>query len=394
MRRELTPRERVRLALDHREPDRVPIDIGGHAATSMAPKTYGNLCRYLGLPVPTQVRLMSKSLQIVYMEEPMLQALGSDCRPLIAPRLLTSGPVEWEGGEFTDEWGITWQRPESSLYYDVLRPPLAGMEPDDLAKYPWPDPYDPIRTAGLEEEAKRLAATDYAVVGIPSSLQILEQAMLMRGYEDLLLDLASNKPFVHALFQKLMEFNIVVYGEFLRLVGPYLDAIRTADDLGGTNAPLMSPQVYREMLQPYHKEWFAFIKKHTTVKIVFHSDGALYPLLPDLIDAGIDVLNPVQVFAKGMKIARLKHEFGDQLSFWGSVDTVNVLPRGSRAEVEAEVRQRVQDLAPGGGLILAGVHNIQPDVPPENIVAMSEAAREFGRYPVSAGVKQPQAMLA
>lgn len=389
MKGDLAPRERVRLALDHREPDRVPIDIGGHAATSMAPKTYGNLCRYLGLPVPTQVRLMSKSLQIVYMEEPVMQALGSDCRPLIAPRLLTSGPVEWERGEFTDEWGIPWQRTAPSLYYDVVRPPLAGMELEDLAKYSWPGPYDLILTEGLEEEAKRLAATNYAVVGMPSSLQIFEQALLMRGHENLLLDLVLNKPFVHALFQKLMEFNITVYGEFIRIAGPYLDAIRAADDLGGTTAPLMSPPMYREMLKPYHKEWFSFIKKRTKVKIVFHSDGAIYPLLPDLIEAGIDTLNPVQVFAEGMNTARLKSEFGDRLGFWGSVDTVNVLPRGSRAEVEAEVQHRVQDLAPGGGLILAGVHNIQADVPPENIVAMSEAGRAFGRYPLTRETTHP-----
>ncbi len=378
----LTPRERVRLALEHKEPDRVPIDIGGHSATSMAPATYANLCRRLGLAVPDQVRMMSKSLQIVSVEEPVMQALGSDCRPLIAPETIATGPVAWEGGHFTDEWGVEWYRPESSPYYDVAHFPLAGMDVEDLPRYPWPDPHDPKRTAGLEDEAKRLAASDYAVIGVPSSLNILERAMLLRGFEQLLLDFAANKPFIHALFQRQMEINIGVYDDFLRIAGPYLDAIRVADDLGGTQAPLISPRMYRELLKPYHREWFAFIKQRTKAKLILHSDGAIYPLLPDLVEVGIDALNPVQVFARGMDTARLKREFGDQLTFWGGIDTVNVLPGAERAQVVDEVRRRIEDLAPGGGYVLAGVHNLQPDVSPENILAMVETACEFGRYPL------------
>lgn len=379
----LTPRERVRMALDHKEPDRVPVDIGGHSATSMAPVTYQNLCRCLGLGAPETVRLMSKALQIVYMEEPVLRALGSDCRPLIAPQLIASGSVALADGTFKDEWGVEWYRPPGCAYYEVARFPLAGLDAAGLERYPWPDPRDPKRTAGLLEEAQRLAATEFAVIGVPSSLNIFERAMLLRGFEQLLLDMAADKAFVHALFRRLMEFNLVVYDDYLRIAGPYLDGIRVADDLGGTQAPMISPRMYRDMLKPYHKEWFGFIKQRTAAKIIFHSDGALVPLLPDLIDAGIDSLNPVQVFAQGMDTARLKRDFGSELSFWGAVDTVNVLPRGGRAEVEAEVRKRIEDLAAGGGFVLAGVHNIQADVPPENIVAMVESARQFGCYPLA-----------
>jgi uroporphyrinogen decarboxylase len=256
------------------------------------------------------------------------------------------------------------------------------MDVEDLRRYPWPDPHDPKRTAGLEDEAKRLAASDYAVIGVPSSLNILERAMLLRGFEQLLLDFAANKPFIHALFRRLMEINIGVYDDFLRIAGPYLDAIRVADDLGGTQAPLISPRMYRELIKPYHREWFEFIKQRTKAKLILHSDGAIYPLLPDLIEVGIDALNPVQVFAKGMDTARLKREFGDQLTFWGGIDTVNVLPGAERTQVVDEVRRRIEDMAPGGGYVLSGVHNLQPDVSPENILAMVAAAREFGRYPV------------
>jgi uroporphyrinogen decarboxylase len=385
MSKTLTSRQRVRMALSHQQPDRVPLDIGGHSATSMAPATYANLCRCLGFPAPERVRLMSKPLQIVYMEEPVLQALGSDCRPLIAPGLIGEGPVAWQGGGFADEWGVEWFRPPSSLYYEVKRFPLAGMDVDDLRRYPWPDPHDPLRTAGLEEEVRRLAATGYAVIGLPSTLNIFERSMLLRGFEQLLLDLAANKAFAHALFAKLMEINIAVYDEFLniaRIAGLELDAIRVADDLGSTQAPLISPRMYREMLQPYHREWFHCIKERTSAPIIFHSDGAVAPLLPDLIEAGIDALNPVQVFAKGMDTARLKAEFGDRLSFWGGIDTVNILPHATPGEVAAEVRRRIQDLAAGGGYVLAGVHNLQPDVPPENILAMAEACRGFGEYPI------------
>jgi len=379
----LTSRERIRLALAHKEPDRVPVDIGGHSASSMAPTSYQNLCRHLGLGAPDTVRLMSRALQIVYMEEPVLRALGSDCRPLIAPQLIASGPVALADGQITDEWGVEWYRPPGCAYYEVARFPLAGMDVDDLARYPWPDPRDPKRTAGLLEEAQRLAATEYAVIGVPSSLNIFERAMLLRGFEQLLLDMAADKAFVHALFRRLLEINLAVYDDYLRIAGPYLDGIRVADDLGGTQAPMISPRMYRELLKPYHQEWFRFIKARTSAKIILHSDGALAPLLPDLIDAGIDALNPVQVFAHGMDSARLKREFGDQLSFWGAIDTVNVLPHGDRTEVEAEVRTRIEDLATGGGFILAGVHNIQADVPPENIMAMVESAHAFGRDPLT-----------
>lgn len=375
----MTPRERVRMALAHQEPDRVPIDIGGHSATSMAPVSYANLCRHLSLPVPDAVRLMSKALQIVYMDEPVMQALGSDCRPLIAPQLIGTGPVAWEGGRFKDEWGVEWHRTPSSTYYDVARNPLAGMTVQDLRTYPWPDPRDPKRTAGLAEELKRLRATDYAVVGVPSSLNIFERALLLRGYEQLLLDMAMDPEFVHELFRRLMEFNLAAYTDFLKIAGGHIEAIRVADDLGGTQAPLISPQMYRELLKPYHQEWFRLIKTLTPAKIVLHSDGAIVPLLPDLIEAGIDALNPVQVFAQGMDSAFLKREFGKQLTFWGGVDTVNVLPKAGRQGVIDEVRRRIEDLSEGGGFVLAGVHNLQADVPPENIMIMIETARGFGR---------------
>ena len=378
----MTSRERVRRALAHQAPDRVPIDIGGHSATSMAPVSYASLCRYLSLPVPDEVRLMSKAMQIVYMDERVMEALGTDCRPLIAPRTIGTGPVAWEGGRFTDEWGVEWYRPESSAYYEVARFPLEGMTAADLDRYPWPDPRDPKRTAGLAEELKRLSATDYAVVGVPSSLNIFERAMLLRGYEQILLDLAMDPEFVHKLFRRLMEFNIAVYTDFLRIAGGQIEAIRVADDLGGTQAPLISPRMYRELLKPYHQEWFRVIKTLTAAKIVLHSDGALVPLLPDLIEAGIDALNPVQVFAQGMDSAFLKREFGKQLAFWGGVDTVNVLPKAGRQRVVDEVRRRIEDLAEGGGFVLAGVHNLQADVPPENIMIMIEMAREYGKRSV------------
>lgn len=387
MSKTMTSRERVRRVLAHQEPDRVPIDIGGHSASSMAPVSYANLCRHLGFPVPEQVRLMSKAMQIVSMDEAVMQALGSDCRPLLAPQLIATGPVAWEGGRFKDEWGVEWYRPESSAYYEVFRFPLAGLETTDLDRYPWPDPHDPKRTAGLAGELQRLVATDYAVVGVPSSLNIFERALLLRGFEQLLLDMAMDPPFVHKLFTRLMEFNIAVYTNFLKIAGQQIEVIRVADDLGGTQAPLISPQMYRDLLKPYHQEWFRVIKTLTPAKIVLHSDGALVPLLPDLIEAGIDGLNPVQVFAQGMETGFLKREFGKQLTFWGSVDTVTVLPKATRQQVIDEVRQRIEDLAEGGGFVLAGVHNFQADIPPQNILTMVEATREFGKYPVARRVR-------
>jgi uroporphyrinogen decarboxylase len=210
-----------------------------------------------------------------------------------------------------------------------------------------------------------------------------ELAYALRGLEQLLTDLVLNPQFVTALLDKILEINLKGTGKFLDAAGQYIQVFRAADDLASQQGCLFSPKVYRALLKPYYKRFFDFVKSRTDAKIFYHSCGNVTTFIDDLVEVGVDALNPVQVSALGDTQA-LKARFGDRISFWGGIDTQRVLPLGAPEEVEAEVRLRIRDLAPGGGYVVGSVHNIQPDVPTANIVAMAEATRKWGRYPLEA----------
>jgi uroporphyrinogen decarboxylase len=219
------------------------------------------------------------------------------------------------------------------------------------------------------------------LVGYPAG-SLFEQAWYLRGYPELLMDFLLNKDFAHALFRRILEVRKQNAEIYLREVGDYLDVIQLGDDLATQNGPAMSPALYREMVKPYQAELFRFVKERTPAKLYYHSCGAVTSIVEDLIEIGVDVLNPVQASAQGMDTAELKARFGARIAFWGAIDTQRVLPFGTTEQVMAEVQQRISDLAPGGGYVLAGVHNLQPDIPPENIVAMYEEGARYGRYPL------------
>jgi uroporphyrinogen decarboxylase len=379
---ELTSRERVRRAVRRQEPDRVPLDLGTTTSTTMVNAAHDRLSRHLGLK--GEGCLISVMFQLVLVDEAILRQFQVDLRPVMG-----KGPSRSDGGyrpdgTFEDEFGIRYRRPPGGLYYDIIASPLKEATIKDLESYPFPDPLDPGRVAGVEAEARELHEnTDYAVVGTPGGpVNIFELAWYLRGLDQMLMDLLVDKPFVHALLRKVTDLQKAKYGEFLRKCGKYLDIVRIGDDMGTQQQPFFSPALYREMIKPYHQEYFSFIKEHTDASLMLHSCGNVYPLIPDLIEAGVDILNPIQVSAKDMDPQRLKQEFGDRLTFSGAIDTQHVLPHGSPHEVEEEVRRRIQELGPGGGYMIASVHNIQPDVPPENVVAMFHAGLKYGRYPL------------
>ncbi len=379
---EMTSRERVLAALNHQEPDRVPLDIGGGASTSIVVEGYERLKRHLG--TPGEAKVMNKTFRVARLDEEVMRYLGSDCRPLTAkPPSRWTSPAS-EPGTFVDIWGITWREAaygDGCYYWELARSPLAEATTGDLESYPWPDPLDPGFTAGLAEEARALyEGTDYAIMADGGFKSFWELGYMLRGLEQALMDMVLNPGFLSALLGKLLEINVAATGHFLDAVGPYIQVFRAGDDLATQNGPLISPHAYRTFLRPAYKEYFAFVRSKTDAKILFHSCGNVVDLLDDLIEVGVDIINPVQVSAMG-DTAALKDRFGDRVVFWGAIDTQHVLPYGSVQEVENEVRQRIQDLGPGGGFVLAPVHNIQPDVPPENIIAMAEATREFGAHP-------------
>jgi len=379
---EMTSRERVMAALRHEEPDHVPLDIGGGNTTSLLVETYENLKEYIGISAPT--RIAHKVFRVAWLDEGVMVRLGSDLRPVrLKPPKNWTPPLS-EPGTFIDEWGIKWrQTPYAEGYYwELAESPLANATISDLDSYLWPDPGDPGRYEGLAEEAPYLYYnTPYALMGDSGFKGFWEPAYMLRGFEQGLMDLVQNQEFMHALMEKLFELNVAVTKRFLEITGPYLAVVRTSDDLGVQDTLMMSPATYRKMIKPYQKRFNEVIKQYTDAKIFYHSCGNVTRLVGDLIDAGFEALNPVQVSAMD-DLEDLKANYGDRLTFWGGIDTQRVLPYGTPGEVREEVRLRICQFGPGGGYVAAAVHNIQPDVPPRNILAMSEAVRELGVYPI------------
>jgi len=375
----MTSRERMQVAVNHQEPDRVPLDLGG-GATSLLVDTYENLKAYLG--VKNKTRLGSRVWQYVFVDEPILEHLSIDTRYVVEKRPKGHKDKEISADTFIDEWGVTRRR--IGYYYDIIKFPLKQARIEDLEKYPWPDPLDPGRTEGIVEKAENLHKnTEYAIVG-RCSASIFEQSWYLRGYDQFLMDLILDKEFAHALLRKITDIKKKEMKKFLEKVGDYLDVIGTGDDLAIHEGPATSPTLYREMIKPYQRELFNLIHSLTKAKLFYHSCGNVYPLIEDLIEVGVDILNPVQVSAGEMgDTARLKKEFGDRLCLWGAIDTQKVMPFGSVDKVRGEVRRRIHDLAPGGGYVLAAIHNMCPDIPPENICTMFEAAKKYGQYPIS-----------
>jgi uroporphyrinogen decarboxylase len=375
-------RERVRATLAHREPDRIPFDLGGSRQTGIHVRAYARLRDALGLE-PREPRVIDITQQLADVEPDVLDALGADVR-LVAPRGASTYRRELrdEGGyrTFTDEWGVGRRMPlETALYYDSYAPPLVGEI--DLAAvdaYAWPDASDPARYAGMAEEARRYAEEERRAVQVGSICGGLTEGLFkLRGFEDGYMDLAGDPALARRVMERILEVKIAYWSRVLPLVEGSVDVVGEADDLGGQERTLFSPATYRDLVKPLHRELFAFLHARTDAKVFFHTCGAVRELIPDLIEIGVDVLNPVQVSAAGMDTAELKREFGRDLVFWGGgVDTQRVLGAGTPDEVRVEVLRRVGDLAPGGGFVFAAVHNIQPNVPAENVLAMRAALAE------------------
>jgi uroporphyrinogen decarboxylase len=382
---EMTSRERVLAAVSREEPDRVPLDIGAGASTGVVVEGYAALREHLGISGSPHIPELNRTFRVARMDEAVMRRLGSDCRPLMVGPPANWRPPDTEPGFYIDMWGIRWRRApygDGRYYWEFAGHPLAEATVDDLATYPWPDVDDPGFTAGLAEKAKALhEGTDYAIVADSGFKSLWELGYMLRGLEQMMVDTVLNPEFTTALLSKLLDINLAVTGRFLEAVGPYIDVFRGSDDLATQQGPAISPRAFRTFLKPLYREYFEFVKSRTDAKLFYHSCGNVVDLLDDLIEIGVDAINPVQVSAMG-DTAALKARFGDRIAFWGGIDTQRALPFGTVADVEEEVRRRINDLAPGGGYVVAAVHNIQPDVSPANIVAMAKATRKYGTYPL------------
>jgi len=377
----MNSRERVLTALSHEEPDRVPIDLGGSAVTSISKLTYAALRDYLGLPsIP--IREMETVQQIASVDDDMLDRLGVDVIPVSSnpPSGYQAHFIQEPNGSvsFKDEFGATLRKPKDSYYYDWQEFPLPEPSLEALKSMAWPDPADPARYRGLRQRVQQLRhSTSRALFSIaPCGHDLFNQLLRVRGMENGLMDLLLNEEFAVAFLDRLTDSIITAQTLFLSEVGDLVDVHFAADDLSGQHGPLISPDLYRRLIKPREARILQVIRSKTKAKIFYHSCGAVTEFIPDLIEMGVDILNPVQVAADGMDTALLKKRFGKQLSFWGGgCDTQRVLAQGTPDEVRGEVRRRIRDLAPGGGFVFNPVHNIQPLVPPANIVAMFDEAR-------------------
>lgn len=375
-----TSRKRLILALEHKEADRVAIDIGGFQS-GITCVAYDKLKKKLGILGKTEI--IERIQQLAKLDEEILEKFGVDTRYVFLKSSTKWDPMEKIEQDFisyADEWGTRWKKPRTSYYFDPVEFPLGSATIDDLFRYPWPDSQDTSKVEGLKRNALNLQKRGYAVCTTVSG--VFEQCWYLTGLERLLIEIRENPKFVEVLMDKVLETQEGIYSNFLEEVGDYLDLIEIWEDISTQQGPLISPDLYRRIVKPRTKELIQFIKQRTKAKVALHSCGSVSWAMDDFVDIGVEVLNPVQVSAANMDTRILKARYGDVLSFWGAIDTQRILPHGTVQEVEEEVKRRIDDLAPGGGYIMAPVHNIQPDVPPENIIAMFEAAKEFGEYPI------------
>jgi uroporphyrinogen decarboxylase len=375
----MTHRERVLAAVNLEEPDRVPLDLGSSMVTTMILPAYENLKKYLA--VEHETRMMVKRQRSVIPDETVLERFDIDTRPLLLGTYKGSRSREIDENTFVDSWGTTWQRAQDGHFINADGP-FQNRDPkiEFLEMYDWPDPDNPGFYEGLRERAEALRKkSDCAIVlGLP--VGIVHQCQFVRGFAQWLMDLHKHSEYACRMMDIIADIWIKIAENALNEVGDNVDLLLWGDDLAMQQGPLMSPKVYRELIKPRQQRMVAGLKSRSDAKVIYHTCGSVYTLMEDLIEIGIDALNPVQVAAKDMDPARLKTEFGDRLALWGAIDTQRLLPFGTPEEVRKEVRRIIDCMGEGGGYILTSVHNIQPDVPPENIVAMFEEARSYGVY--------------
>lgn len=380
-------------ALEHRRPDRVPYDLAGTHVSGIHRVAYENLCRYLG-ETSEPIRFADVIQQVVTPSEAMLDRLRVDTRGLY-PRTSHNWNVRGVAKdgflEYIDEWGFVHHFPEGGYWWSLVKSPLDAMEvtPEQIRNHPWPVASLPERFAGLRDQAKAFRAAGKIVILKGLCAGLLEMGQRLRGMENFLCDVMTDPAGATVVIDQFVRLKMQFWDMALEKLGDVVDIVVESDDYGTQESQLIPPDTFRSLFKPRYREIFALIQKKFKEKkpagergwIFFHSCGNVRPILPDLIEIGVDILNPVHVHAAGMDPVALKRDFGSAVTFWGGgVETQQVLPRGTPVEVREDVKRNLEALMPGGGYVFNTVHNIQAEAPPENIVAMWEALQEFGKY--------------
>ena len=381
----LTPRERVLAALNFEKPDRVPVIIGSSNTTTIKMKAYRRLKDFLGVQAEDRYLYDWPELGSALIDEAVLQRLHSDVRGIwdrLPQAVNERNANRPEHSPYIDDWGSGSTEIEPGVWFPGLHPLAAAHTIEELENYPWPDMNDPFRVAHVRQEAQRLRQENqYAIIATPWLLFPFERAFAMQGMDRFLLNLASEPEFAEALLRKNAEMCKTLMGHFLAALGDDVDMIKIGDDLGTQDRLMISPRMYRRMLKPIHADYIAFIKERTKAKVFFHTDGDVFDLMDDFVEIGVDILNPIQTAAGKMaNLSELKQRYGKKLCFCGAIDTQRILPYGTPEDVRQEVRRVIEVMGPGGGYMVASVHTIMEEVPPENILAMVDAVEEFGKY--------------
>jgi uroporphyrinogen decarboxylase len=392
----MTSRERILRTINHKEPDMIPLDIGGHDSSGISVIAYDNLKKNLGF-THDQTHMFSCYNQLAKVDGGIRKIIKPDTVMLMRepakwkPAIITHSPAclvpeLWDperqlDGSYNvmDNNGIVIARmPEGGYYFDSVYAPLAEVEDisglnrfaSEIETYDMPF-YSDESIDKMTNRAKKLyEETDSAVViNIGGHLLLAGQELF--GYEKFMVDMMINKKLVGAFFEMITDIYIKRYTQYLDKMKKYVNVMMICDDLGTQNGPVLSVDCYKQMIWPFQKKLFGFIKSYPGIHTLLHSCGSVDQFIPLFIEAGVDALNPVQVSAAGMDTRKLKMNFGKDITFWGGgCDTQYVLKNGTHSEIRDEVEKRISDLAPGGGFIFTQVHNIQPDVPAENIIIM------------------------
>ena len=387
----MTSRERVLAALNHTEPDKVPIDCGGTICSTLTRTAHNSVKAHLGIRTPDEpvthpvldtvvpcrdlLERWQIDFQAVRMKPPGQMDDSSADRQGFAA---TSAAVviQPHGHRFSDEFGTVWQK--ADFDYAPVAHAFAEFTQSDLEAFHWPDPHDPGRTAGLEAEARRLKeSTGLCIVGDIMCGGPFEQACWLRGYAQFLTDLYVDPMFAHTLLDKIADLDIGFWGAYLGAIGEHVQVVAQGDDVGMQDREYISPELYERFIFPRHKRMYDFIHSKTRAKIFMHSCGSVRKLIPYFVKAGVDALNPVQYSAANMGLAELKQEFGSELAFWGGgIDTQHALIGAgvSAASVQSAITRNMEILMKNGGFVFAATHNIQHEVPPETTLLVYDTA--------------------
>ena len=378
----ISPRERVFQALDHREPDRVPLALGG-GPYGIVDDVYLKLIDFINLETP--VSPFRKGHSISYMDDRLLEILGTDIR-YVYPNLLPNSPVipGEIPGTFKDSYGQIWHQAQPYYYAGtgILSKIQPGQDYSDLTTFP--NPHDPKWMEGVEQRAKMLQeSTEYFItMRMVASHGPFQTACDLRGTENFLMDMAINRDFSKELLERIGNFQVGLFQEALDAGGQYFDMIELpGDDYASNQGTIISPIMFREFIKPILARYVDTVRSfRPQIQVMFHSDGVITSLLDDLIEIGIDVIHPLEPLPS-IDFTEIKKRYGKQVTFLGAIDISSALP-GKKEDVISEVLTRIRQLAKGGGYIIAPANHIQSDVPPENVLTLFQAAQEYGKYPI------------